>query len=87
MGGWTPEMTLVADAELEEQLFLKSQQQAILDYFNQENVSINVTMFEPESYTTQVVAGTNYSVVYKINSSEKIEVKFWLKLDGTVQIM
>jgi hypothetical protein len=43
-------------------------------------------MFVAESFTTQVVAGTNYNVVYKINSSQKIEVRFWRKLDGTVQI-
>lgn len=43
-------------------------------------------MFEPESFKTQVVAGLNYNVIYKINIRQKIEVKFWKKLDGTVQV-
>jgi len=43
-------------------------------------------MFQPETFKTQVVAGTNYNVIYRINLRQRIEVKFWKKLDGTVVV-
>lgn len=43
-------------------------------------------MFKPESFKTQVVAGLNYNVIYRVNTTQKVEVKFWKKLDGNVQV-
>jgi len=44
------------------------------------------TTWEAVSFTTQVVAGMNYSVIYRINSTQNIECRFWKKLDGTVEL-
>ena len=44
------------------------------------------TMFEPISYKTQVVAGTNWTIIYRISATQNIEVTAWEKLDGTTEI-
>lgn len=79
-------MTLISEASKKEKELFVSVKDDVMAYFNQENITLLSTVWEAESFTTQVVAGINYSVIYRINSTQKIEVRFWKKLDGTVEI-
>ena len=38
------------------------------------------TTFEPISYTTQVVAGTNYLVKVKVGDNKYVHIKIWKRL-------
>lgn len=87
MGGWTPAMKKVTEASAATKKLLT--QDVILpvkNFISKLGANVQITQMVPESFKTQVVAGTNYEVVYKINPTQKMEVKIWKKLDGTVQV-
>lgn len=79
-------MVKISEASEEVVELITEQKPAIMSYYNDVNFNLQVTQFTPESFSTQVVAGLNYDVVYKINPSQKIEVKFYQDLDENVTI-
>lgn len=86
MGGWTPTMTKITEANVSTKKLLKSVEKPVREFISKLNSKIEIKEFIPETFSTQVVAGMNYNVIYKINTTQKMEVKFWKKLDGTVQV-
>lgn len=86
MGGWTPTMTKITETKPAVVKLLKSVEKPVREFVSKLDSKIEIKEFTPETFSTQVVAGTNYNVIYKINPVQKMEVKFWKKLDGTVQV-
>jgi hypothetical protein len=86
MGGWSNTMKKVTEASAATKKLLIDQKQSVMDYFKREGANLQIQMFEPESFKTQVVAGMNYTVIYRISITMRIEVRFWRKLDGSVVI-
>ena len=66
MGGWSNTMKKVTEASAATKKILVGQKQNVLDYFKKEGANLKIDMFEPESFKTQVVAGMNYTVIYRI---------------------
>jgi hypothetical protein len=79
-------MTKISEASEEVVTLITEQKSKVMEYYSTSNFGLQVTEFTPESYSTQVVAGINYDVVYKINTTQKIEVKFNVDLEENVTV-